>query len=285
MHVFKGLRYALLGPVLVGLLHAPVAQAAKTLPLDARVQRLERMLDNRVLIQLLQRLESLQQEVRELRGEIELQSNELVGIGKRNRDLYLDTDDRLQALEGRKLGSLLDMEASSVDEALASVDALLPATDALIETPEVDAAAPAVSALAVVVADDAVSGGSEKVVYDQAYMDLVNGRYTAASTGFRSLLATYPEGELVDNARYWLGETYYVERRFEEAQAQFSAIVEHSPQSAKIAEAKLKLGFVLHEQGETDAARTALQAVVQQHPDSTVSLLATRRLEQIDGTQ
>ncbi len=61
--------------------------------------------------------------------------------------------------------------------------------------------------------------------------------------------------------------------------------MEHSPESVKIAEAQLKLGFVLHEQGETDAAKLALQDVLQQYPDSTASLLAQRRLEQIEGTQ
>ncbi len=265
MAVFKRTRVALLTTLVLALSGVQIAEAAKSLPIETRVQRLERMLDNRVLIQLLQRIEGLQQEVRELRGEIELQSNELAAMGKRNRDLYLDTDSRLLAIEGKRLGSLLDEE---LNESLAAVEAEAdaPEASALVDRPATDPA-------------------NEKSVYDQAYIDLVNGRYSAASTGFRNLLTTYPEGELVHNSRYWLGETYYVERRFDEARSQFEAIVEHSPESPKIADAHLKLGLVLDEQGETDAARTTLQNVLQKFPESTASLLAQRRLEQIDAGQ
>jgi len=260
MAVFKRTRAALLVGVVVGLTSVQVAEAAKSLPIETRVQRLERMLDNRVLIQLLQRIESLQQEVRELRGQVELQTNEMEAMNKRNRDLYLDTDDRLLALEGKRLGSL----DQDLDSSLAAVDALAdaPETSALVETP-------------------APEPQTEKALYDQAYMDLVNGRYSAAASGFRGVLSKYPEGEWGDNSRYWLGETYYVERKFDEARAQFEAIVEHSPESPKLAEAHLKLGFVLQEQGEVGAAKSRLQSVVEEFPDSTASLLAQRRLQQI----
>lgn len=264
MAVFKRTRTALFTTLVFALSGVQAAEAAKTLPLETRVQRLERMLDNRVLIQLLQRIESLQQEMRTLRGEIELQTNEIEAMNKRNRDLYLDTDNRLQAIEGRRLGGL-DQEMS---ESLAAVDSQLPEASALVEPPA---------------AQDAPA--TEKTVYDEAYSNLVNGRYNAAATGFRSLLTTYPDGALVDNSRYWLGETYYVESKFDEARAQFEAIVEHSPESPKVAEAHLKLGFVMYEQGEVDAARTELQNVLELYPDSTASLLAERRLEQMKAAQ
>lgn len=269
MAVSKRTRTALFVGVALTLSGVQAAQAAKSLPIETRVQRLERMLDNRVLIQLLQRIESLQQEVRELRGQVELQTNEIEAMAKRNRDLYLDTDDRLQALEGNSLGGLADDLEPALDEQLSAVDEVLesqPGASALVEPPAAE-----------------VTEESEKSLYDQAYLDLVNGRYGAAATGFRGLLSQFPEGEWVDNSRYWLGETYYVERKFDEARAQFEAIVEHSPQSAKIAEANLKLGFVLHEQGELDAATSRLQSVVEQFPDSTASLLAERRLQKIAG--
>lgn len=260
MAVFKRTRAALVTSIIVGLTSVQVAEAAKSLPIETRVQRLERMLDNRVLIQLLQRLESLQQEVRELRGQVELQTNEMEAMNKRNRDLYLDTDDRLLALEGKKLGAL----DSELNESLAAVEAgeVEPEVSALVESPEQPV--------------------GEKTLYDQAYMDLVNGRYNAAATGFRGVLSQYPEGEWGDNSRYWLGETYYVERKFDEAKAQFEAIVEHSPESPKLAEAYLKLGFVQQELGDTDAAHSTLKTVLEQFPDSTASLLAERRLGELN---
>ena len=43
--------------------------------LDARVQRIERVLTNQSLLQLAQRIDALQGEVRNLRGEVELLQN------------------------------------------------------------------------------------------------------------------------------------------------------------------------------------------------------------------
>lgn len=237
-----------------------VAEAAKRLPLEKRVQRLERMLDNRVLVQLLQRIEGLQQEVRTLRGQVELQANEVKMMSKRNRDLYLDTDSRLQAVEGNKTSALFDQKTVAP---IASVGVARPEVLALVEPP--------------------VTPKTERAAYEQAYMSLVNGRYRAASQGFRDVLSEYPDGKLMDHSHYWLGESYYVEQKYPEARAQFEAVIKNSPGSSKIAEAHLKLGLVLYEQGHVKAATATLQSVLENFPQSTAFLLAERRLEEIAG--
>ena len=60
--------------------------------LDARVQRLERILDNSALIEIVQTMDALQTEVRRLRGELEQKTFELETMRERQRKLYLDTD-------------------------------------------------------------------------------------------------------------------------------------------------------------------------------------------------
>jgi len=267
MAVLKAKRGAVLAVVAACMLSVQVAEAGRKeeLAMEKRIQRLERMLDNRVLIQLLQRLESLQTEVRELRGMVEVQGNEIGAVNKRSRDLYLDTDDRLQALESKRLGALTDGLEANFTESLAAADLEEPSAAALQEEP---------NALGDI--------DEERAAYVVAYKDFIGGRYQSATEGFNAFLSVYPSGALADNARYWLGETYYLEGKHKQARHQFETIVSAEASSAKFAEAKLKLGYVMQAQGDLKAAQTELQSVVDEFPGSTAALKAERRLSEIN---
>jgi len=88
------------------LLAAFAAQAAApvkevdTTGLAGRVERIERLLESRGLVEMLAQLEALQAEVSRLRGEIEVQQYAIEELRKRERDLYADLDARLRRLEG-----------------------------------------------------------------------------------------------------------------------------------------------------------------------------------------
>ena len=79
-----------------GSLLAQERQTVETL--DERLKRVERVLDRSLLDQL-QRIDGLQREIRQLRGEIESLNYELDTIRKRNDNLYADTDRRITDLE------------------------------------------------------------------------------------------------------------------------------------------------------------------------------------------
>ena len=78
------------------LAQAPVQERTS---LEQRVQRIERMIESNAMLQLLESVKALQREVRELRGEIEVQNHTLEQLERRQRELYADTDRRLQAIE------------------------------------------------------------------------------------------------------------------------------------------------------------------------------------------
>ena len=67
--------------------------------LDQRVQRIERVLTNNSLLELAQRIDRLQADVRSLRGEVELLQNQSEGGKAQSRSLYSDLEKRLAALE------------------------------------------------------------------------------------------------------------------------------------------------------------------------------------------
>ncbi len=72
---------------------------------EQRVANVERILDSGSLVQMLGRIEELQNEIRALRGEIETLRYDLDGVQQRQRDVYLDLDQRLQALESATSGT------------------------------------------------------------------------------------------------------------------------------------------------------------------------------------
>ena len=78
---------------------APAAAPTPQLSAEQRLARLERMLDNQGLVDLLVRLESLQAEVQRLRGEVEVQTHTIAELKKRQRELYLDIDRRLLGVD------------------------------------------------------------------------------------------------------------------------------------------------------------------------------------------
>ena len=84
--------------VFVAALVSPV-HSASNLSTSERLDRIERQLEGRGLIDLLNQLDKLQGDVQQLRGEIEVQNHQLEEMQRRQKDLYLDIDRRLRQLE------------------------------------------------------------------------------------------------------------------------------------------------------------------------------------------
>ena len=68
------------------------------------MDRLERLLSSSALMDLLGGVQSLQTEIRELRGEVERQSHAVDQLKQRQRELYLDIDRRLRGMEAGGAG-------------------------------------------------------------------------------------------------------------------------------------------------------------------------------------
>jgi tol-pal system protein YbgF len=65
--------------------------------MEERVGRIDRVVSNQSLIQLAQRVDNLQEEIRSLRGRIEELQNANEALRRQQRDLYADLDKRLSA--------------------------------------------------------------------------------------------------------------------------------------------------------------------------------------------
>ena len=215
--------------------------------LDGRVGRIERVVSNQSLLDMAQRLDAAQADVRALRGRVEELENTNEALRKQQRDLYADLDKRMSTMSS--------------------------GSGALVSAP---GSAPGVGALPA-----AGSAGGEQAAYTQAFDALKSSNFPTAITGFRSFLSTYPTSALADNAQYWLGEAYYVTRDYDQAAIAFRTVGERYPNSRKSADALVKLGFTQYEQKRYAESRATLNDVVRRFPDSDSARLAADRLRRI----
>jgi tol-pal system protein YbgF len=229
--------------------------------MEARLIRIERVVENQSLVQLSSEVERLRAEASALRGELETLRFETENSDGRQRDLYVDVDRRLQSLEQAQRVGFAPPPATAPQSSA-------PSQSSSSQAPPV-AAAPARPV------------GSDQQNY-QAAFDLIQARkYPEAGTAFTKFLSDFPTSPLADNAQYWLAETRYVQRQFQSALPEFQKVVDNYPQSAKLPDALLKVGYCQIELGQREAARTALQQVMRQYPDTTAARLASQRLDRL----
>lgn len=212
---------------------------------DRRVGQVERVVNNQSLVELTQRVDALQNEVRQLRGQVEELENSSTALRKQQRDLYADLESRLNAL------------------------AATPGASAP-PSPPAGGAAPV----------DATSAAAQQA-YGRAFDALKAGQYPQAIKGFQEFLVSYPRGALSDNAQYWLGEAFYVTRDYDQALAAFTRVSREWPDSRKLPDALVKQGFALFELKRLAEARTVLNDVSTRFPGTEAARLAAERLKRI----
>jgi tol-pal system protein YbgF len=269
-----GLGLLLLGGLVAGCETEPTQPDPTTVRLndvDQRLGRVERVVSNQSLVQLSQHVDQLDTELRELRGEIEELQNANDTLVKQQHDYYADLDRRIGALEAAAHGGGTAASAPPPGNGAAGPPG------ALANLPPGGAAGTA--------PDGPVAGngsqGSAQSAYDHAFDTLKSGNYAAAVMQFVQFLQDYPSSDLDDNAQYWLGESYYVTRDYDNAAAAFRTVGDKYPQSRKAPDALLKLGYTQLDQQKNDAGRATLQLVLQRFPMSDAAKLAMQRLAQL----
>lgn len=236
------------GVLLLGAFPAAAQSTKERLyMLEQKVGRLERIsANNDAQTDMLRRIKELQDENQALRNEIETLQFETVSSADRQRQLYIDLDQRMQALEAGGAANLAQ-GAGAAGGSVAS------------------GAAPAT--------------GSDTADYQAAFELLKQGRYPEAAAAFTSFLGIYTNSDLRDNAQYWLSETHYVTKEYSKALGGFQEVINSYPASRKIPDAWLKVGYCNYELKQWPEAREALSIVSARYPETTAARLARQRLE------
>lgn len=218
----------------------------KMTELDSRLLRIERVLANQSLLELSQRIEASQNEVRVLRGQLDELQHNLNRTQDQLREQYADVDRRVTTLEGGAGGG---------------VGSTAGGTAGALPIPQ----------------------GDDRANYQAAFDLLKDGKYPEATAAFKQFLSTFPASALADNAWYWLGESHYVTRQFGDALKNFRTVIDKYPASRKMPDALLKIGYCNYELKNWGDARASLNQVVQQYADTTAARLASQRLTKMEG--
>ncbi|MBF0220124.1 MAG: tol-pal system protein YbgF [Gammaproteobacteria bacterium] len=231
--------------LLLLLVTASAAFGAETL--EQRIARLERMQDSKVMLEMLQRMESMTRELEKLRGALEESQHLIESLKNRQRELYVDMDTRLTRLE-----------RSSSETG--SVSATLPALDGGESAPPSD---------------------EEQMKYQEAFALLRKLNYEQAIAAFEKLAVGYPKGHYTPLAYYWMAEANYARREYARAVADYDKLIKSFPAHSKVAEALLKSAYSQIELKAKDRAEALLKQVIERYPGSSEAKQASDRLQQI----
>ncbi|MFH0340898.1 MAG: tol-pal system protein YbgF [Chromatiales bacterium] len=257
---------------------------------EARLERLERLLTNRGMLDVLNQVERLHQEVKRLRGEMEVQAHRLEKSEERDERLYSDLDRRLQPLETGAGDPGNARNESTSPEVMSPPRAVAPAasrpmddSNGALETPahDIGEAPSSVGAPDTGTTIAAARASHEEDDYRRAFDLLKVGNYNDSISAFNSFLGQYPKSAHADNAQYWLAEAYYVTHQYQPAISEYTKLVERYPESQKLTHALLKIGYSHHELGQLDQAKTSLESLRVRYPGTTAARLADERLQRI----
>jgi len=170
--------------------------------------------------------------------------------------------DRIRTLEMK----VAELEKKIAALSVAAVSAVAPAADATNK----DSAKPSIPSLSA--ADLEVAQAAYKKAFDQ----LMAGKYPEAGKLFKEYLDKYPHTDQSSNAHYWLGETYFVGRKFDLALKSYTEAAKL--EGPKVSEALLKQGLCYIELKKDKEAKAVFEHVKKEYPETSAGKQADKQL-------
>lgn len=271
-------------------------QAVTTIELDNRLQRLEKMAENPIYLQLMRRIETQEKELQRLQDRMDRLVYELEKLKKQSDKRYAENDERVSQLESQ-LKQLQSQPEKG--EGVLLPEATLPMASSTLLTQKptpssVDSEAqpkdlPAESAVPKSVTQDERSQpkvihthfptSEEKTAYKSAFALIKTGKYAEAIKAFKAFQKQYPASKLAANAAYWEGEVSLLQKQNQEALEAFERVLTLYPKSLKVSDAMLRKADTLVLLGQTEEAKKLYEAVVKKYPKSRAAKNVEKRLK------
>ena len=245
---------------------------------------------------LTQRIQQLEIALRGVTGQIEQQSHQIQKLTKRMDKLVVDVDHRLQMIERQLAGGEPPLGSAEPSTPARAAEGQLPSSDApkvigtitAADRAALDAAQEAGDSDASTTTASSVPGTQSaalpdtgpKASYDEAFKLLRQRKFDEAEVALAAFLKRYPKDPLAGNAKYWLGETYYVRGQFAEAAVTFAEGFQSYPTSVKAPDNLLKLGKSLAELDKVPDACATFSELVKRYPSAPATILQQARQDQ-----
>ncbi len=240
-------------------------------------------------VDLINKLHGLQQEIQELRGQLEVQTHDLKVLQEQQLSFYNDLDARISghpAVKSAKNQASplnLDEPPSAMQHVAAEPQQeIAPATTQ--QSDNLSSVAPAASATTAMIATTTnANPADEQISYLKAYELVKTKQYDDALIAMQHFTQKYPKGGYTANAEYWLGELYLVKQNYADAITHFSTVLQQFPSSSKYSASLLKMGYALADAGRVAEAKERFHEVMKKYPDTSTADLARLKLETLGG--
>jgi len=229
---------------------------------------------------LLNKLQGLQQELQELRGQLEIQAHDLKLLQQQQLSFYKDLDTRVRHDPAAKNNKIDQTVALPLDSQAMLKTAEEGPKSAPNRSQEIH---PKPMIMPIATSSARNNPAEEQISYLAAYELVKNKRYTEALPAMQSFAEKYPQGGYTANAHYWLGELYLVKKDYPSAITHFETVLSNYPSSSKAAASLLKTGYAFAAFGKKQEAIQRLNQVVKNYPDTTTAKLAKAKLEALGG--
>ena len=223
-------------------------------------------------------VEMLQQEVQQLRGQVEELNYNLGRLKEDQKQRYLDLD--------RRIVSLSTAAPVTKESRVASVtDQTTQPKIVVRQVKVISTAGPIASATETSTTQTQTLAGqalndleAAKIAYKAAYALIRKRQFDASIVALLAFVKNFPQSDLVGNAYYWLGEVYMVQGDASLAVGSFEYVISKFPQHRKIPDALYKAGVAYQNTGNVDKANQLLQRVLAEYPESSAARLALEKL-------
>jgi tol-pal system protein YbgF len=224
---------------------------------------------NPAMVRLEVRMSQLEEDIRTVTGRLEDVTYQLRKLDERLTKLAADTEYRLNQGKSSAGG-----EGTGADASARTDGTVAAGGGAVASTPRVPAAdAEAASAPAQPAQKTAsLPPKSPREQYAQAFSLLEKQDYAAAATAFSEFLKANPGDPLADNARYWLGETYYARGDYARSAEVFLDGYEKNKSSPKAPDTLLKLGLSLVGLDKKKEACASFRELNRAFPDAPATI-------------
>ncbi len=122
-------------------------------------------------------------------------------------------------------------------------------------------------------------GATPEEQYKYAFGLLSQANYGEAELALRGFVEQNPDDPLAGNAKYWLGETFYVRQDYQQAAVTFAEAYQEYPNSSKAPDNLLKLGMSLSALGSKNDACGTFAELLKRYPQAAATVLQRAKQE------
>lgn len=213
---------------------------------EARVLKLEEQdkLQTQSIFDLQGQIETMNGELRKLRGQNEETAHGLQDAEKREKDFYEDLDRRLRHFESIETGTTESKPGDAAKAADGTVDVDDPA--------------------------------AENRAIEAAYGLFKTASYANAAKAFQEFIRKYPASVHVSNASYWLGNTQFALKDYKAAMSTYRALLKAEPNTARAPDVLFNIAGCQQELKATVSANATLKQLIAKYPDSGAAAKAKK---------